>query len=184
VTRAARRPPARLRWREFIVAAGIFVAVLVAAHGGVKSFHLHLARGAAGTSAASVPATPVQKGAVTEAGPAACGCQVTTMPQAANEQLANRMAAGRGWGRAQQTCLDLLWTYESASTWSPTVMNPTPGAHAYGIPQALPAGKMATAGADWMTNPETQITWGLRDIKTTYGTPCAAWSHELEMNWY
>ena len=47
---------------------------------------------------------------------------------------------------------------------------------AYGIPQALPGSKMATAGADWQTNPATQITWGLGYISARYGTPCGAWA--------
>ena len=48
---------------------------------------------------------------------------------------------------------------------------------AYGIPQALPASRMASAGADWRTNPATQIQWGLNYIAVRYGTPCNAWAH-------
>ena len=55
---------------------------------------------------------------------------------------------------------------------------------AYGIPQALPGSKMASAGADWQTDPTTQIKWGLGYIKSTYGTPCAAWAHEEADGWY
>ena len=51
-------------------------------------------------------------------------------------------------------------------------------------PQALPGGKMASAGADWQTNPATQIRWGLGYIKSVYGTPCAAWAHSQATNWY
>ena len=47
---------------------------------------------------------------------------------------------------------------------------------AYGIPQALPGSKMASAGADWQTNPATQIKWGLGYIKAIYGDPCKAWA--------
>lgn len=100
----------------------------------------------------------------------------------ANEQLANHMAAAMGWGHRQQQCLDALWTRESAGTWSPTVVNPTSGA--YGIPQSLPAGKMAAAGSDWRTNPRTQITWGFGYIRSTYTDPCGAWGHETANNWY
>ena len=35
---------------------------------------------------------------------------------------------------------------------------------------------MASAGADWQTNPATQIRWGLGYIKADYGTPCNAWA--------
>ena len=81
------------------------------------------------------------------------------------QQLA---ASGYGWGpAAEATCLDELWTRNPAGGWSPTVTNP--GSGAYGIPQALPASKMASAGADWQTNPATQIRWGLGYIRGTYG---------------
>ena len=53
-----------------------------------------------------------------------------------------------------------------------------------GIPQALPASKMATAGGDYLTNPATQIKWGLTYIKGRYTTPCKAWSHSQANNWY
>jgi hypothetical protein len=101
----------------------------------------------------------------------------------ANETLANSMAAsGYGWTGSEATCLDELWTHESGfqMVWN------TAGSGAYGIPQALPASKMATAGADYMTNPATQIKWGLGYIKDEYGTPCAAWHFETSHspNWY
>ncbi len=54
--------------------------------------------------------------------------------------------------------------------------NPVSGA--YGIPQALPADKMAGAGADWQTSAATQIRWGLGYIAGRYGTPCSAWAFE------
>ena len=43
---------------------------------------------------------------------------------------------------------------------------------------------MASAGADWRTNPETQIRWGLGYIDEVYGSPCAAWRHSQANNWY
>ena len=43
------------------------------------------------------------------------------------------------------------------SGWQVTIMNKSSGA--YGIPQALPGSKMASAGADWQTNPITQLKW-------------------------
>ena len=100
-----------------------------------------------------------------------------------NEQLANEMAArGYGWRGHQRSCLDWLWTRESAGTWSPAVTNPESGA--YGIPQSLPADKMASAGPDWQTSAVTQIRWGLGYIDGRYGSPCTAWSHELAVSWY
>ena len=55
---------------------------------------------------------------------------------------------------------------------------------AYGIPQALPGSKMASAGPDWQSNPATQIRWGLGYIKGLYGSPCGAWAHEEADGWY
>jgi hypothetical protein len=73
-----------------------------------------------------------------------------------------------------------LWYRESG--WNPSAENPSSGA--FGIPQALPGSKMASAGADWATNPATQIRWGLSYIQSVYGTPCGAWSHEESAGWY
>jgi len=86
----------------------------------------------------------------------------------------------RDWGMDQFSCLVNLWTKES--NWRHLAKNPSSGA--YGIPQALPGSKMATEGADWMTNPETQIRWGVKYISARYKTPCGAWAFFLERNWY
>jgi hypothetical protein len=99
-----------------------------------------------------------------------------------NVALGHRLAASHGWGSGPQwACLDELWTRESG--WQARVWN-TAGSGAYGIPQSLPASKMAAAGADYMTSPATQIRWGLGYIATTYGTPCGAWAHETSAGWY
>lgn len=96
------------------------------------------------------------------------------------QAFAYRMLAEYGWGNGQWSCLDRLWTRES--NWNASAENPDSGA--YGIPQSLPGEKMATVGADWRTNAETQIRWGLSYISGAYGTPCAAWAHSEETNWY
>jgi len=88
--------------------------------------------------------------------------------------------AKRGWGMDQYSCLVTLWTKES--NWRHLAMNPSSGA--YGIPQALPGSKMASEGPDWMTNPETQIRWGVKYIAARYKTPCGAWAFFTEKNWY
>jgi len=90
------------------------------------------------------------------------------------------MLGSYGWSSSQFSCLQPLWNQESG--WSVTASNPTSGA--YGIPQALPGSKMASAGADWQTSAATQIRWGLGYIQSTYGSPCAAWSHEQAYGWY
>ncbi|MEV4443561.1 transglycosylase SLT domain-containing protein [Streptomyces sp. NPDC049577] len=68
------------------------------------------------------------------------------------------------------------------SSWDYTATNASSGA--YGLVQALPAGKMASAGADWRTNPATQIKWGLSYMNEQYGSPCGAWSFWQANNWY
>ena len=85
-----------------------------------------------------------------------------------------------GFAAGQFSCLDSLWTKESG--WNPGATNRSSGA--YGIPQSLPASKMASAGADYRTNPATQIKWGLQYIKDSYGSPCSAWAHSQAVNWY
>lgn len=85
-----------------------------------------------------------------------------------------------GFEASQFSCLDSLYTRES--NWRTTADNPT--SSAYGIPQALPGSKMSSAGADWATNPVTQIRWGLGYIEDRYGTPCGAWAHSQRMGWY
>jgi hypothetical protein len=80
------------------------------------------------------------------------------------------MLPAYGWDSSQFSCLDALWVSES--DWNTYAENPTSGA--YGIPQSLPPEKMASAGADWRTNPATQISWGLNYIRLSYGTPCSA----------
>jgi hypothetical protein len=76
-------------------------------------------------------------------------------------------------------CLRDIWNRESG--WRFDAENPS---GAYGIPQALPGSKMASAGADWQTNPATQIRWGLGYIKSVYGNPCNAWNFELRNGYY
>jgi len=85
-----------------------------------------------------------------------------------------------GFSISQMPALDKLWAHESG--WNHKAANPSSGA--YGIPQALPGSKMATAGDDWRTNPATQIRWGLSYIKSRYGSPNGAWSFWQAHNWY
>ena len=106
-----------------------------------------------------------------------------TPPPAASgspQAIAQSMLKSFGWSSSQFSCLKPLWQHESS--WSVSASNSSTGA--YGIPQAVPGSKMASAGPDWKTNPSTQIKWGLGYIKGTYGSPCAAWSHEQADGWY
>ncbi|MEW1842630.1 transglycosylase SLT domain-containing protein [Nonomuraea angiospora] len=97
-----------------------------------------------------------------------------------NKRIALGQVVQRSWNLQEFRCLDNLWTRES--NWNHHAVNRSSGA--YGIPQALPAGKMRGAGRDWKSNPETQIRWGLSYIKGRYGRPCGAWGHWRSHNWY
>lgn len=81
---------------------------------------------------------------------------------------------------AQFQCFSKIVSHESG--WNPKASNPSSGA--YGLVQALPGGKMASAGSDWKTNPATQIKWGLDYMKDRYGSPCGAWSTWQSQGWY
>jgi hypothetical protein len=96
------------------------------------------------------------------------------------QAIAHDMVIARGWGEDQYNCLNSLWKKESG--WNVYAYNKSSGA--YGIPQSLPGSKMASAGADWATNPATQITWGLGYITGRYSTPCGAWGHSQSVGWY
>ncbi len=96
------------------------------------------------------------------------------------QAIAYDMVKARGWGDSEFSCLVALWKRESG--WRVNAYNA--GSGAYGIPQALPGSKMASAGADWATNPATQIKWGLGYITGRYSTPCGAWGHSQSTGWY
>ncbi|MGV9841284.1 aggregation-promoting factor C-terminal-like domain-containing protein [Streptomyces fungicidicus] len=80
----------------------------------------------------------------------------------------------------QFQCFSNIVDHESS--WNYRADNPT--SDAYGLVQALPGSKMASAGADWMTNPATQIKWGLGYMNDRYGSPCGAWNFWQANNWY
>lgn len=116
--------------------------------------------------AASTPSTPVPSAPAPSPGTA--------------KAIAKELLAKRGWGDAQYNCLVTLWNHESG--WRVHAANPS---GAYGIPQALPGSKMASAGPDWQNNAETQIKWGLGYIESRYNTPCGAWSSwQSQGGWY
>ncbi|MGW3989086.1 aggregation-promoting factor C-terminal-like domain-containing protein [Streptomyces sp. NPDC004830] len=102
----------------------------------------------------------------------------------AAQRYAKGMLGQYGWGPEQFGPLKKLW--EGESNWRWNAKNPSSGA--YGIPQALPATKMASAGSDWRTNYQTQIRWGLGYIKgrPDYGSPARAYQKWLSRSphWY
>ncbi|QHK19302.1 lytic transglycosylase domain-containing protein [Pseudarthrobacter psychrotolerans] len=142
------------------------------------------ALGAAQKPAPAVPGVPAPAPVPTPAPP-----PVVVVPSvpggAVNDPAgAKNYAAGQlsgyGWGQDQFQCLASLWTKES--NWLTTATNPYSGA--YGIAQALPASKYASAGSDWLTSYRTQVNWGLSYIADRYGSPCSAWNHSVANNWY
>lgn len=95
------------------------------------------------------------------------------------------IAVARAWalsvlGATQYRCLDVLVQRESR--WVVTARNPVSGA--YGLPQAYPGSKMASAGADWRWNPVTQLRWMRGYIAARYGTACRALAHSIAHGWY
>lgn len=98
----------------------------------------------------------------------------------AARHTARNMLGHFGWGARQFSPLDKLWNRESG--WNKYAYNPSSGA--YGIPQAVPGSKMASAGKHWRSNATTQVRWGLRYIKSRYGYPRRAWQHEVAYGWY
>lgn len=108
------------------------------------------------------------------------GTKIIISNPSENVKLGERLAAGQGWTGEQWYCLYQLWQKESG--WRTNAGNTSSGA--YGIPQALPGSKMGSAGSDWLTNPATQITWGMGYIKGRYGAPCGAWAASQARGWY
>ncbi|MEU5904382.1 lytic transglycosylase domain-containing protein [Micromonospora sp. NPDC047527] len=97
-----------------------------------------------------------------------------------NRKIGCALMIDAGFGISEFPCLEKLWTKESG--WNHKARNSSSGA--YGIPQAYPGSKMVSAGADWQTNPATQIKWGLGYVKGRYKTPCGAWTYFQNNNTY
>jgi hypothetical protein len=169
--------------------AGSAVAIAAFASGATAT----ALAGPAGPAVAS-RATDVPAGPVGPAGQSAGSTASFTSPAAASgsdivllaasrtpRQIARRMLHKFHWKPAKQfKYLNRLWERESG--WNKYASNPYTGA--YGIPQALPGGKMASAGPNWRSNASTQIRWGLRYIRARYGSPRRAWNHSQATGWY
>jgi hypothetical protein len=122
----------------------------------------------------------VQQQAQLEQTPPSRATSAPAAPSGSAQQIAMGTLGSYGWSSSQFSCLNSLWNEESG--WNVYATNPSTGA--YGIPQALPGSKMASAGPDWQTDAATQIRWGLTYIKSLYGSPCGAWAHEEADGWY
>jgi hypothetical protein len=95
-------------------------------------------------------------------------------------EIARRLMPEYGLSESEFGCLDELWVSES--DWDMHADNPT--STAYGIPQALTGGTHDNLPADYMSNPVSQIRWGLEYIRDSYGTACSAWEFKQANNWY
>jgi hypothetical protein len=96
--------------------------------------------------------------------------------------IAWRMMYNRFPWRPRYQFRYLNWLWQRESGWRIRAYNPYSGA--YGIPQALPGSKMASAGPRWRTSARTQIRWGMRYIRSRYGSPRSAWRHANATGWY
>jgi hypothetical protein len=146
-----------------------------------REYQAELARAAAARKAAAAKTAARQAAAAkAAAGQQAVQQQAASAPSGSPQQIAEQMLGQFGWSSGQFSCLQPLWAHESG--WNPYAQNLSSGA--YGIPQALPGSRMASAGGDWQSNPATQIRWGLSYIQGSYGSPCGAWAHEQAAGWY
>ncbi|WP_230687157.1 aggregation-promoting factor C-terminal-like domain-containing protein [Catellatospora vulcania] len=142
-------------------------------------------RAAAEAKAAAARAAAVEKEVSRRGAARTTPVDFGPIPKSCQEFSGNRaigcaLVLAAGMDLTQMACLNKLWTRESG--WNHKAENKSSGA--YGIPQSLPGTKMATFGADWRTNPATQIKWGLDYIKKRYSTPCKAWQHSEDAGWY
>jgi hypothetical protein len=177
-----RRPAVTVDVREYRVAQAIKQAEERAAEArrqariaARKAEARRQARIAAKKAAAEAERIAAQKAAEQAAAAAAASTDPGTL-----RDMARQAMLDYGFGADQWTYLDQLVMRESG--WNPQAQNASSGA--YGLPQALPGSKMASAGADWQTNPVTQIRWMLGYIAERYGNPQNAWAHSQSVGWY
>jgi hypothetical protein len=106
----------------------------------------------------------------------AAPAQAATTSASSAKTIAHKMIPDAG----QYNAFSKIVEHESG--WNPSATNSSSGA--YGLVQALPGSKMASAGSDWKTNPKTQIKWGLDYMKSRYGSPAGAWNFWQANGWY
>ena len=112
---------------------------------------------------------------------ATAGMAMTAAPaHAATSSGAQTIAHQMIPDAAQYAAFSNIVSHESG--WNVTATNASSGA--YGLVQALPGSKMASAGPDWKTNPATQIRWGLDYMNSRYGSPVGAWNFWQTHHWY
>ena len=95
------------------------------------------------------------------------------------QEMAQQMAAARGWTGDQWAALD--WIVQHESSWNPNAQNPS--STAYGLFQFLDS-TWASVGASKTSDPALQIQAGLAYIAQRYGTPAAAQAFWAQNGWY
>ena len=169
--------------------AGSAVAIAAFASGATATALAGPAGPAVASRAADVPAGPVGVTGQPAASAAsfispvsASGGDIVLLAASRTpRQIARAMLSQFHWSPSKQYKY-LNWLWQRESGWNRYAYNPYSGA--YGIPQALPGSKMASAGPNWRSNASTQIRWGLRYIRARYGSPHRAWNHSQAAGWY
>ena len=182
---ACNRIPSKLTLRL----AGSAVAIAAFASGATATALAGPAGPAVAPHAADVPAGPVGAAGQPAASAAsfispvsASGGHIVLLAASRTpRQIARAMLRTFHWSPSKQFKY-LNWLWQRESGWNKYASNPYSGA--YGIPQALPGSKMASAGPNWRSNAATQVRWGLRYIRARYGSPHRAWNHSQATGWY
>lgn len=161
---------------------GLWETVTSVVSGGTVDTHLSTeeapaVQGATGSQTGPVPS-----------GPSTAGLDPSGHSVGDLQNYAKALLAQNGWS-GQWNSFNSLVNGESGWSWD--AVNPgghgyNGESHAYGIPQALPPSKMATAGPDWKTNGYTQLRWMMSYIRSRYGSPDAAWKawQSRSPHWY
>ncbi|MCA9327247.1 DUF348 domain-containing protein [Candidatus Saccharibacteria bacterium] len=100
--------------------------------------------------------------------------------------------AAAGISPSDYGAVDYIVSRESG--WCPTKLQGThvcpasapaviPSGRGYGLGQATPGTKMASAGADWATNPVTQLRW-CTSYASRYGGWQGAYQHWIKSHWW
>ena len=134
-----------------------------------------------GNDAGAGDAAPTASGAAGDGGAVGDGGTAQAPAPAFNPSgsKADWMRAA-GIGDADFGYVDYIISHESG--WDYHAVNRSSGA--YGLPQSLPAGKLASAGADWRDNPVTQLRWANNYAVGRYGSWEAAYHYWTVNHWW
>lgn len=103
-----------------------------------------------------------------------------SIPQGEMQQWLHDDLISKGYSEADWNAAN--WIISRESGWRVNATNASSGA--YGLPQALPGGKMASMGADWRTNYKTQLLWFENYCINRYGGFVQAQQAWVSKGWY